>query len=122
MAVTVSDLKERIKQHNYMVLTDGDDAIGERSIETARTWLMARLTEIGFEFPFDETDQVIREIIINRSLYELYAYAEQETVANDKKQNARELIEGYISRYAGSEQGKANNLPAISVTKQKRVI
>ncbi len=120
--VTASDLKENIREHNYMVLTDGDDSLGTRALEKARVWLTARLTEISFVFPFDEDDTVIREIIINRALYELYALSDQETVASDKKANARELIAGYISRYAGSEAGSVNNLPAISVTKRKKII
>ena len=122
MAVTVSDLKENIRSHNYMVLTDGDDELGTRALEKARVWLTARLTEINFEFPFNEDDSVIREIIINRALYELYSLSDQETVASDKKANARELLSGYISRYAGSAEGASNNLPAVSVTKKTRLL
>ena len=120
--VTASDLKENIREHNYIVLTDGDDSLVKSAIEKARVWLTARLTEISFVLPFNEEDQVIREIIINRALYELYALSDQETVASDKKSNARELLSGYISRYAGSEAGAANSLPAISVTKRKKVL
>ncbi len=119
MAVTLTDLKAELKSNAYAMLTGGDDAVGERALEKSRIWLKARLTEIGIE-P-DESDTVIQQIVLKRALYELYSYAEQESVAADKRDDALELIGGYINRAAGMKSdGQRLSAPAISVTKPVR--
>lgn len=94
MAVDLAALKAELKPHAYEMLTGGDDAAGERALERARVWLTARLTEAGLAA--DEADPVIGQILLKYALYELYSYAEQEGLAKDKKDDALELIGGYL--------------------------
>ncbi len=119
MAVDLAALKAELKPHAYEMLTGGDDAAGERALERARVWLTARLTEAGLAA--DEADPVIGQILLKYALYELYSYAEQEGLAKDKKDDALELIGGYLSRPAGSpDGGKAGPAIAVSVPERKR--
>ncbi len=117
MAVTLADLKAELKVSTYGMLTGGDDDVGERCLEKSRVWLKARLAEAGITA--DEADDVVREIILKRALYELHSYAEQEGIASDKRDDALELIGGYIDRRSGAkEPGPA--VPVVSVTPPER--
>ena len=90
MSVTVEDLKAEIKTYNYEVLTDGDSTVAQRAIEKATIWAKAKV--VAASGTFDEDAEVNRQIVIKRALYELYSYAENENVAQDKKEDAMELL------------------------------
>ena len=110
MAVSVEDLKAEIKAYNYEVLTDGDDTAAERAIEKAEIWAKAKIIQAKGEW--DDEDEIIRLIIIKRALYELYSYAENEAIAQDKKEDAMELLKAYYgnavdaSGYSTSSDGQ----------------
>lgn len=90
MSVTVDDLRSEIKEYNLKVLADGDSAVVQRAIEKAVIWAKAKvIAASGF---FDEETDINRLIVIKRALYELYSYAENEQVAQDKKEDAMELL------------------------------
>jgi hypothetical protein len=90
MSVTVADLKKEIAAYNYDLLTGEDDTVAERAIQKAVIWAKAKVTAAsGY---FDEESEVNRQIVIKRTLYELYSYAENEAVAQDKKEDAMELL------------------------------
>ncbi len=93
MAVSVENLKAEIKVYNYEVLTDGDDTAAQRAIEKAELWAKAKIIQAKGEW--DDENEIIRLIIIKRALYELYSYAENEAVAQDKKEDAMELLKAY---------------------------
>lgn len=93
MAVSVEDLKAEIKAYNYEVLTDGNDTAAKRAIDKAEIWAKAKIIQAKGEW--NEEDEIIRLIIIKRALYELYSYAENEAVAQDKKEDAMELLKAY---------------------------
>jgi hypothetical protein len=90
MSVTVEDLRSEIKEYNLKVLADGDSAVIQRSIEKAVIWAKAKVTAASGIF--DEDTEINRLIVVKRALYELYSYAENESVANDKKEDAMELL------------------------------
>lgn len=90
MSVTVEDLRSEIKEYNLKVLADGDSTVIQRSIEKAVIWAQAKVTAASGIF--DEDTEINRLIVIKRALYELYSYAENESVANDKKEDAMELL------------------------------
>jgi hypothetical protein len=90
MSVTVEDLKAEIKSYNYKVLTDGDSTVAQRAIEKATIWAKAKV--VAASGYFDKESEVNKQIVIKRALYELYSYAENEAVAQDKKEDAMELL------------------------------
>lgn len=91
--VTVDDLTLEIKETHIDALTDQSEEVAARCIEKARTWVSARLRRCGSVL--DETESVVRDAIIKRSLYELYAYVENEEVARDKAEDADTLLRSF---------------------------
>jgi len=92
--LTVEDLKKELSERDYRMLTDGDDAVAERALAKARAWVTARFRKCGMEPDFE--DELVKEAILKRALYELYSFAENEKVAADKKQDAEDLLEGVL--------------------------
>lgn len=90
MEMMIDDLKDEIKGYNYDTLTGGDDSVAERCLAKAEIWLKAKLRTYGVEVNLD--NQVIRQALIKRALYELYSYAENEEIARDKARDAIELL------------------------------
>ncbi len=90
MSVTVEDLRNEIKEYNLEVLTDGDSTVIQRAIERAVIWAKAKV--IAASGLFDEDAEVNKLIVVKRALYELYSYGENERVAQDKKEDAMELL------------------------------
>ena len=89
-AVTVDDLKTDIKPYNYEALCGNDDDIAARALEKATLWAKAKV--IVAAGSFDPESEINREIVIKRALYELYSYGENEAVAQDKREDALELL------------------------------
>lgn len=94
MAVTADDLVKEVKGYNWDLLTDGNPEVAERSLDKARIWLRAKM--IAAKGAYNEEDEIQRLILLKRALYELYSYAEQEAVAEDKKEDAMELLKAYL--------------------------
>lgn len=90
MEATVADLKAEIKEYNYKVLTGGDDAVAARALHKATIWAKAKV--MAARGSFDPGAEINREIVLKRAQYELYSYAENEAVAQDKKEDAMELL------------------------------
>ncbi len=108
--ITVDDIKQDMRDYNYKEITKGNDSVVERAIKRAALWCKAKVLAMGASF--DDTD-INREIVLKRALYELYSYAESEAVAEDKKEDAMELLKaayggvdtaGYNSDGGGSSE------------------
>ena len=92
--LSLDDLKSEIKEYNYQVLTDGKDCVAEKCIDKAKLWIEAKTKASGVILDYD--DKLVEAIMLKRALYELYSYAENEEVARDKKQDAFELLKGFL--------------------------
>lgn len=90
MAITVATLKGELKGYNYKMLTGDDDQVASRAIEKAVIWAKAKV--IAVAGVFDPETEINRELVLKRALYELYSYAENEAVAQDKREDALELL------------------------------
>jgi len=115
--VTLDDLKKEIKEYNYKTLTGGDDSVGERCIEKATLWVMAKVRKCGVEI--DLNDDIIKQAILKRALYELYSFAENEGLAADKKEDAIELLRAYFGNCVDDQSQKVQKeekgLPVVFV-------
>lgn len=87
--VTLEDFRAEIRPDQFENLTEGDDTKAERCLAKARTWLVAKTRPLGVAV--NETDTAVREILLKRATYELYAFAEVEGIAKDKRLAALEL-------------------------------
>lgn len=120
--LTVDDLKAEIKGYSLDVLTDGNDDVVIGALETSRVWVKARLAGAGIVFDPDleDSDEVVRRIVVSYALYRLYSYAEQEGVASDKKSDAAELMASYLSAAAARDPVAVPAKPSGAITKTKR--
>ena len=112
--VTIDDLKNELTSYNYQTLTQNDDTIAQRAIDKAVIWVKARFAKCGKEPDFE--NDLVKEAVLKRALYELYSYAEQEEKAKDKKEDASALLEGIIGNCA-KEEGAKTSIPYVAVSK-----
>ena len=69
-------------------------------------WAKAKV--IAVAGVFDPDTEINRELVLKRALYELYSYAENEAVAQDKREDALELLRaayGTAVDTSGYQQG-----------------
>ena len=121
-ALTSDDLARDVKGYSWDVLTDGNPGVAERCISKARVWLMAKMK--AARGVYDEDDEIQRLILIKRALYELYSHAEQEAVAQDKKEDAMELLKAHLGSAVDSSGyqagGTSTPLPCGAIRHDQR--
>lgn len=113
MGELLEELKGDLKEYNYETLTAGDDSVAERALKKAQVWLRAKLRTYGVDV--DLSNEVIRQALIKRALYELYSYAENEEIARDKARDAVELLRAEFGRSIDGEGEKAKGEPVVYV-------
>jgi hypothetical protein len=94
MPLTWEDLKQAFPPEVWKrAVKDFDEAeFGNRFLSMARAWLKARLQPCEISSWNEDSDDVIRQILLYRAQYEFYAFFEKETLAADKKDSAEELL------------------------------
>lgn len=120
--IAAQDLQAELKDYSWDVLTEGDLAVGEKALETSRIWIKARLHSAGIEYDptLEDSDEIVRQIVLYYALYRLYAYAEQESKAADKKGDAVELMSAYLSSTAAKDPLASVGAPVAAISKPKR--
>ena len=108
MPVTWQDLKSEVRPETWDAITYGLDeaGLGEKFLVRARAWLSAlfkRCPDVDYSPELEDSDAIVRQAVIYRALYELYAYAEKEEVAADKKEEAYSLVKSAYPCVAGAE-------------------
>ena len=109
MAVSWEDLKNEVRPETWDAITYGlDEAeLGEKFLSRARAWLSAlfkRCPDVEYSLELEDADVIVRQAVIYRALYELYAYAEKEEVALDKKEEAYRLLKSAYPCVSGAEE------------------
>jgi hypothetical protein len=109
--VSVEELKRDVIPQDYLTLTLGDDANAERAIEKAAIWVKGKILSTGNAF--DEDNEVVRQAVATRALYELYFFVGFPEKARSKEEDAADLIESYFGTIktkhdeAGKDSGPA---------------
>jgi hypothetical protein len=106
--VTVEDVKKDITPQDYRTLTLGDDSNAERAIEKAAVWAKGKILSTGNEF--DPENEVVKQIIVTRALYELWFFVGYPDKARAKEEDSKDLIESYFGSIAskhGDDAGPA---------------
>ena len=125
MAVTLDNLKAELPSYAFETITGGLDSVGERALEKSRNWIKAKISGCSGAV-YDEEDTTTKEILLKRSLYELYEYNDQESIANDKKNDAYELLRAKYGacidptnqEASGSGKGEGTS-PGASIVKRE---
>jgi hypothetical protein len=97
-AVSVEELKRDVTPQDYLALTLGDQANAERAIEKAAVWAKGKILSTGNVF--DENNEVVRQVIVTRALYELYFFVGYPDRAKAREEDAADLIESYFGSIA----------------------
>jgi hypothetical protein len=111
MKVSVEELQRDVTPQDYFTLTLGDDANAERAIEKAAVWAKGKILSTGNAF--DEDNEVVRQVIVTRALYELYFFVGYPEKARSREDDAADLIESYFGTIktkhneAGDDPGPA---------------
>jgi hypothetical protein len=92
--ITITDLKKELTAQDYDTMTFNDKDVAERAIRKAVIWVYGKVKSTGHEY--DEKDDVIRDIVLKRAVYELFSYLGLESRARAKEEDAADLIKTYF--------------------------
>jgi hypothetical protein len=96
--ITVDDLKNELNPDDYRTASYADDEVAKRAIDKAVIWVYGKVASTGNTY--DEADQVIKNIVLKRAVYELFSYIGNENRAKANEQDAADLIETYFGSIA----------------------
>ena len=97
-----------ITARDYRMLTDGaNDTVGLRCVEKALTWVLAKHMACGKDA--DLTSDLVIEAWIKRALYELYSFAENEKVAQDKAEDALTYLSALLGDCVQSGESSSDS-------------
>ena len=104
-SLTSTDVKDALPDYMARRITsDHSNAFGDAA-RKANLWVASRYRNCGLSSSdIDWDDDLVREAALERAKYEIYALQETEDVAEDKKENASELIGGVLGG-CGAEDG-----------------
>jgi hypothetical protein len=101
--ITIDDLKKELAAQDYATASFDDKGVAERAIHKAVIWTYGKVKSTGNEY--DETNDVIRDIVLKRAVYELFSYLGIEGRAKAKEEDAADLIETYFGSIATKHDG-----------------
>lgn len=113
--ITVDDLKQDLNPQDYNTASFGEDGVAERAIHKAVIWVYGKVASTGKTY--DESDEVIRVIVLKRAAYELFSYIGNEGRAKAKEEDAADLIETYFGSIATKRDegpGSASGIMTVS--------
>lgn len=91
MELTIEDLKAELPEQDYDTLTLGEDVVAVRSLIKAKTWVKGMIQSTGNEY--DEENEIVREAVLKRALYELFSFVGKESRAREKAEDCELLVE-----------------------------
>ena len=116
---TKQPLKKEITPEDFRSTSYDDKEVAERSIRKAVIWAYGKVASTGNKY--DETNEVIRDIVLKRAVYELYSYIGQENKAKMKEEDAADLIETYFGNIAARhDDGPGPAFGAVVTTEPPR--
>ena len=96
--ITTDDLKGEMNPDDLRTASYADEAVMERAIRKAVIWVYGKVASTGNKY--DETNEVIKGIVLKRAVYELFSYIGKEKLAKMKEDDAADLIETYFGSIA----------------------
>jgi len=96
--ITVDDLKKELNPDDFRTASFADTEVAGRAIHKAVLWVYGKVASTGRVY--DETNEVIKTIVLKRAVYELFSYIGNESRAKAKEHDAADLIETYFGSIA----------------------
>lgn len=118
MELTVEDLKAELPEQDYDTLTLGEEVVAIRCLIKAKTWVKGMIVSTGNEYT--EDNEIVKEAVLKRALYELFAFAGQESRAKEKAEDCELLIESVYGPILKKDDTTSSG-PAVGSMKNCRV-
>ena len=96
--ITTDDLKKELNPDDFRTASFADDEVAKRAIHKAVIWVYGKVASTGNIY--DETNEVVKNIVLKRAVYELFSYIGNENRAKAAEQDAADLIETYFGSIA----------------------
>ncbi|MBD5404034.1 MAG: hypothetical protein HDR55_03490 [Treponema sp.] len=112
--ITIDDVKGAISPQDWDTLTLGDDNAAIRCLLRAKIAVKGMIHSAGGKY--DEQNEVCKEAVVKRTLYELFAYVGKENRAREKQEDCEILIGAIIKK---SDAGNQIGSPIGSMMKSK---
>lgn len=111
--ITVNDVKNELPPQDYETLTLGEDTVCVRCLCKAKLFVKGLVVSTGNVY--DETNEVCREAVLKRTLYELFAFVGQEDRAKEKLEDCELLIESHFGNILRKNDMAEGSGPAFGV-------
>jgi hypothetical protein len=92
--ITINDLKKEINPDDFRAASFDEEEVAERAIRKAVIWVYGKVASTGNKY--DETNEVVKDIVLKRAIYELYSYTGNEKLARMKEEDAADLLQTYF--------------------------
>lgn len=116
--ITIEDVQGELPPQDYETLTIGDDTVAVRCLCKAKIFVKGMIASTGHEY--DEENEVCREAVLKRTLYELFAFVGQEDRAKEKLQDCELLIESHYGPILKKTDTTEASGPAAGVMNRNR--
>ena len=111
--ITIADVEAELPPQDYETLTLGDDNVAVRCLVKAKVFVKGMIASTGHEY--DEHNDVCREAVLKRALYELFAFVGQEERAREISFLEFEINEiDEAELIPGEEEDVITRLPAAA--------
>lgn len=109
---TAAMLQQELPAQDFRTFTLGDSSVATRCLEHAQIWVRGKVLSAGR--PYDPAaDDVVRECVLKRAVYELFCFVGNEGRAKLKLRDLEDLMEAYFGPLGGkSSDGDASGGPA----------
>jgi len=96
--ITTDDLKKELNPDDFRTASYADNEVAQRAIHKAVIWVYGKVASTGNIY--DESNDVVKTIVLRRAIYELFTYIGNESRAKSAEQDAADLIETYFGSIA----------------------
>ena len=96
--ITTDDLKKELNPDDFRTASYADDEVAKRAIHKAVIWVYGKVAST--RNIYDESNDVVKTIVLRRAIYELFTYIGNESRAKSAEQDAADLIETYFGSIA----------------------
>jgi hypothetical protein len=93
-SLVVDDIKKELPPQDFQTFTLGDDSVADMCLARAAIWIRGKVLQTGKAY--DETNEVIRECVLKRAVYELFSFVGMESRAKMKLRDLEDLMESYF--------------------------
>lgn len=115
--ITVLEIENRLSVNLYTQLSEGEDETTLQAIQRAQIYVGAILR--NFSIPFNLDDNIIREVVLLHTIYELHIALGHEEAGREYRTKAKDIILVTWGDFKDSEQPTGAKVSLASVTTKR---